>query len=401
MASIVRMSGPTADGEPAGGARTTAELYRRFADAEATRSPLYQRVAFALSRSGPALRAVETAPARHRHPTVILAALYDLALAGQAPALAAAYAAADGDSAADAAIDTLLRLTGPVLAVARRHRPQTTEAGRCAVLYPAVAEAAHRLGAQSLGLVDVGGSAGLNLHVDRVGVSYSNGQSLGDPSSPVQLAASIVGGRPLPTWSIPEVVVRIGIGPDPVDLTDADDARWLRACLGPHQPDRVARLAAELALAATAPPLLLPGNVIEVLPDALARVPPGAVPVVITTWALSQLPIRRRPHFLQRLTEAAAGRPVAWVSAEGVGVAPTIPTLGDRPASGHSILGLAILGGSAQSAGALGRCWSRGRLLAWLDDSGPGPVDRRYGQRAPSEISPQAARMAKTSPKPA
>jgi hypothetical protein len=38
----------------------------------------------------------------------------------------------------------------------------------------------------------------------------------------------------------------------------------------------------------------------------------------------------------------------------GVGVAPAIPTLGDRRASGHSIIG---------------RCWSRGRLLAWLADS--------------------------------
>ena len=42
-----------------------------------------------------ALRAIEAAPARKRNPSVILAALHDLALAGRAPALAAAYAAAD------------------------------------------------------------------------------------------------------------------------------------------------------------------------------------------------------------------------------------------------------------------------------------------------------------------
>jgi hypothetical protein len=40
-----------------------------------------------LSESEEALRAVEAAPARTRHPTVILAALYDLALAGRAPRL--------------------------------------------------------------------------------------------------------------------------------------------------------------------------------------------------------------------------------------------------------------------------------------------------------------------------
>jgi hypothetical protein len=70
-------------------------------------------------------------------------------------------------------------------------------------------------------------------------------------------------------------------------------------------------------------------------------------------------------RFLHRLEEAAAGRPVAWVSAEGVGVAPAIPTLGDRRASGHSILGVAVFGGPALNAEAVGRCWSRGRLLSW------------------------------------
>jgi len=74
-------------------------VYRRFGEVDAAgTSPLYERVAIALSESGEALRAIEAVPARKRHPTVILAALHDLALAGRAPALAAAYAAADGDA---------------------------------------------------------------------------------------------------------------------------------------------------------------------------------------------------------------------------------------------------------------------------------------------------------------
>ena len=66
------------------------------------RSPLYERVAVALSESGAAAHVIAAAPARKRHPAVILAALRDLALAGRAPALAAAYAAADGDASARA-----------------------------------------------------------------------------------------------------------------------------------------------------------------------------------------------------------------------------------------------------------------------------------------------------------
>ncbi len=72
-------------------ARTLAQVYRHFGEVDAAgTSPLYQRVAVALSESGEALRAIEAAPARRRIPTVILAALHDLALAGRAPALAVA-----------------------------------------------------------------------------------------------------------------------------------------------------------------------------------------------------------------------------------------------------------------------------------------------------------------------
>lgn len=50
---------------------------------------------------------------------------------------------------------------------------------------------------------------------------------------------------------------------------------------------------------------------------ALARVPEDALPVVITTWALSRRTVENRLRFLDHLT---AGRQVAWMSVEGVGV---------------------------------------------------------------------------------
>jgi hypothetical protein len=123
-------------------------VYRHFGEIDAAgTSPLYERVAVALSESDEALRAIEAAPARKRHPAVILAALHDLALAGRAPALAAAYAAADGDAAAGAAIDTLLRMTDSIVAIAAHRRTRTNKTGRCAVLYPAIAgQARLRLG---------------------------------------------------------------------------------------------------------------------------------------------------------------------------------------------------------------------------------------------------------------
>lgn len=79
----------------------------------------------------------------------------------------------------------------------------------------------------------------------------------------------------------------------------------------PDQPERAARLEAEMALVATAPPLLLQGDAVEVVPGAFARVPADALPVVTTTWALSRFPLDSRLRFLHRLGEAAAGRAVA------------------------------------------------------------------------------------------
>jgi hypothetical protein len=332
-----------------------AEVYRRFGESVAAMSPLYERVALALSGSEEALGAIAAAPSRRRNPTAILAALHDLALAGHAPDLAAAYAARDGDAAASAAIDALRTAD-----VAGHRTVRADETGRHTVLYPAVAEAARRMGASAVGLIDVGRPAGLNLNVDRVGIAYDNGQSSGDPASPVQRSASIVGGRPVPSGAVPEVVARIVVDRDPVDVTDAEDARWLQACLPPEQG---AALATEIAL--VDPPMLLAGDPVETLPAAFTHVPADALPVVTTTWALSALPLESRLRFLHRLDEAAR-RPVAWVSVEGVGVAPSVPTLGDRRASGHSIIGLAELDHSTLRVEAVGRCWSRGRLLAWL-----------------------------------
>jgi len=350
-----------------------AQRFRRFAEFDAAgSSPLYHRVAWAISRSERALRAVEAAPARKRHPNLILAALHALTLAGSTPELAAAYAQKDAEAAAAAAVDTLVHMTDAVVAIVTRRQLRSDETGRYAVLYPAIAEAARRAGAPAVGLIDVGCSAGFNLNVDRVGIAYSNGQSLGASTSPVQVTCSLVGARPIPAIDVPEVVSRTGIDRAPIDVSDPDDARWLLACLWPDRADhteRVARLEAEIALTATAPPLLMRGDVVELISDALARVPLDALPVVTTTWSLSSFSPAKRMRFLQLLGEASNERMVAWVSAEGVGVVPTIPTLGDRPASGHSIIGLAEFDGSGRRAEALGRCWSKGKMLAWLEGS--------------------------------
>ncbi|MGZ0146557.1 DUF2332 domain-containing protein [Kribbella sp. WER1] len=349
-----------------GRGRRLAEVYRRFGETEAAKgSGLYAHIATALSESDKALRVIETAPPRSRHPSLILAALHDTALAGQSPALTAT----DVVSAADVAAEVMAEMGELILQRAAGRKVRNDESGRHALLYPMLAETARRVGAGAVGIIDVGRSAGLNLVMDRVGITYGNGQSLGDPDSAAQVSASVVGDGRLPTTAIPDVAARIAVGDQLVDVTNPDEARWLRACVPPDQVERLARLEAELALAAADPPELMSGEVLDVLPEAIARVPDGVLPVVMTTWVLSSMSLEERLRFLQTLDGAATHRPVAWVSVEGVGVAPGIPTYGDRRASGHSILGVSVFDHSSLHTTAVGRCWLRGEMLAWLADT--------------------------------
>lgn len=186
----------------------------------------------------------------------------------------------------------------------------TPEGQVCAALRPAVAEAARLAGAGSVGLVDVaGGQPGTELNLQP------------DAAASARLRCRVVGAHQVPATPVPTVVSREAVAVE--------------------------------------------GDLGRSLAVALAQVPDDALAVVLTTWALSRLRPARRPAFLDVLHEAAAVRPVAWVSVEGVGVAPTVPTLGDRPASGHSLVGLVLVGG-ADPPRVLGRCWSRGAVLSWL-----------------------------------
>ena len=351
-----------------GRARTLAQVYRHFGEVDAAgTSPLYERVAIAL-KSGEALRAIEAAPARKRHPTVILAALHDLALAGRAPALAAAYAVADGEAAAGAAIDTLLRMTDSVVAIAVRRRTRTDETGRCAVLYPAIAEAARRVGANAVGLIDVGVRPGSISML----IALTSRTATGIAGRPV-ISGADVGfdrGRPAhPARAMPEVVARVGVDLDPVDVTDADDARWLRACLWPDQSERLARLEAEMALAATAPPLLLQGDAVEVMPGAFAGVPADALP---------SSPPRGRCRTSR--SRAACASCTASTKRRPAGRWRGCQRRGSESRRRYRHLAIAAPLATASSAWrrfdrsalraqALGRCWSKGRLLAWLAET--------------------------------
>jgi len=82
-----------------------------------------------------------------------------------------------------------------------------------------------RSGVRNMTLVEAGTSAGLNLVADKLPPMWS-----GAHGSELTLS-------PLPT-----ITRRVGYDLRPLDVRTEGDARWLRACIWPGQPERAARL---------------------------------------------------------------------------------------------------------------------------------------------------------------
>src|ERR1700760_4963075 len=76
------------------------------------------------------------------------------------------------------------------------------------------------------------------------------------------------------------ITPREGCNPNPLDPSSPDDQRRLIAYIWPDEPDRLARLAAAMSVAAPRPPMVVRAQAIEWLPDALSRRRDGELTVV-------------------------------------------------------------------------------------------------------------------------
>ena len=213
-------------------------------------------------------------------------------------------------AAADAAIDTLLRMTDAVVAIARAAAggPSTPGAAPCCIR----PSPRRRAGGRECPWADRRGLLRWVQSQRRSRWHHLRQRTIA--GRPVICGAAVVFGRGRPAG--PGAGHARGRHPGRRrPRSDRRDRRGRRPMVArlpvagsASQPERAARLEAAMALAATAPPLLLHGDAVEVLPDAFARVPADALPVVTTTWALSDFPLESRLRFLRRLDEAAGRR---------------------------------------------------------------------------------------------
>ncbi|MFT4030434.1 MAG: DUF2332 domain-containing protein [Protaetiibacter sp.] len=173
-----------------------------------------------------------------------------------------------------------------------RRRVQTNEPGRCVPLLAALARVPG-----PLALVELGAAAGLCLLPDRYGYRFrtpagTSRLGSGRPVLEAELDDALV------PRAMPDIRWRRGVDLAPLDVSDADEVRWLEASLPPDRPERLVRLREAVATARADPPELVAGDALDALEGLAATAPPGATLVVASLGTAVYLPPGDRARLL-------------------------------------------------------------------------------------------------------
>ncbi|HEX2496522.1 MAG TPA: DUF2332 domain-containing protein [Gaiellaceae bacterium] len=194
----------------------------------------------------------------------------------------------------------------------RRQGVQTNEVQRSWVLVPCFLELARRTGVETVDLIELGSSAGLNLLWDRHRYRYAQGV-WGSEDAALELSGEER--RPVP-GELLSVRLRVrhrrGVDRSPVDVTDPEGALLLKAFVWPDQRERLERLDRAVEALRSDPPELEQGDVVDRLPELLAERQLGALTVVFATAVLSYLG-DRQDALLAALDEAGRSFPLAFL----------------------------------------------------------------------------------------
>jgi hypothetical protein len=314
-----------------------ADYFRFFAE-ETRASPLYVAMCPLLADNDLALTITMQAAPTQRRPNLLLAAMHASLLRDPSADLALWHRTCGGDRdptdprLAAAINDLLVDRTEEITASVISGATQTNEPGRSAILLAALGHIAEQH-SQPLGLLDVGTSAGLNLRLDEYSYTYSGTKrniTAGNPRSPVHIQSDISRStKPLPVLGMQSVQIahRAGVDLNPLDVSDPDQRRWLRALIWPDEQARFDRLTAALDVAAAHPIPLQKGDATASLQALIDAVPQGVRPVITTTWVLTYLTENDRIAFVETLAAIGKNRPLSWVFIEHPSYASTLPSV--------------------------------------------------------------------------
>jgi hypothetical protein len=243
--------------------------------------------------------------------------LHALVRKGAAPDLAGCYPPNPLPDSLSATLKDVVRTHDSALLPWLDIAPQTNEVGRSAVLMSGLLALADEVG-KPMELLELGASAGLNLILDHY--SYVlGGEQRGDAASALQLRPDWQG--PPPPDARIEVAGRRGVDLQPVD--SRRDGERLLAYVWPDQPQRLAQLAAALAIASSDPPRIDAGDAADWLEERLAEPQaPGTTRLVLHSVAFQYFPHPVQARIETMMAEAGAaadeGAPLAWLRYEKI-----------------------------------------------------------------------------------
>ncbi len=209
--------------------------------------------------------------------------------------------------------------------IIRTRRTQTNAIGRSLFLTLAFQQTTND---KPFSMIEVGCSAGLNLNWHRFGYDYGEWGRLGDAGSPAQLK-TVWRAEMRPDYrpELPTVKQSVGIDMNPLDISNADDARWLEALIWPEHHKRRQQLRHAIEIAQLYPPALQRGDMFDLLPTAVRATSADTQLIVFGSFVLYQLSSEMRAQFHLMLDELAQERDFCWISAEWIETATSQLTL--------------------------------------------------------------------------
>jgi hypothetical protein len=256
-------------------------------------------------------------------PLRLIGSWHELALSGDDPSVAAAYAALDAE-AIWRTVSVAMTERRERLAAFMAHEPQTNEVRRSICLlggFLAVAEAT----GLPLRTFELAASAGLNLSWDRY--RYRIGAAdWGDPDAGVSLDTDWTG--PLPALHAPaRVVQRAACDRRPTDLNDPDQRRRLMAYIWADQAERLARLRAAIDVALATGVQVEAADAVD-WTRARVRPQPGAATVLYHSVFWTYMPPETQAALVAAIEDLGAQAtplaPFAWLRMEPLTPNPAI-----------------------------------------------------------------------------
>src|SRR5438128_12658896 len=86
---------------------------------------------------------------------------------------------------------------------------------------------------------------------------------------------------------LPKVTSHKGIGLSPIDVNDAENVQWLRALVWPDNQKRARQLEPAIRLVKQAPPRIITGNALDLIPDLVEEVPDTAPLCIYHSFTLT------------------------------------------------------------------------------------------------------------------